>query len=228
MIIDTLIQSGYFDKMSASDKIARHLDPKIDKKQIIKHYTERIVHFTKAEHKLIRKLDMDLKEILNTKWKKAATIKWSYMKTIDLENNFPHTHGNVILIPQPLMGFEYNRLLKVIVHEFVHVFQRMEPILTSRYIEWLGFKPHSKREAYDYNMRLNPDTNNIIYCNEEGCVELMVYSNASPTSLLDTHNIRIDGGDVFKIKSDSKTEHPYEYMAYYLTDMLVDSTGKNK
>jgi len=228
MIIDTFVNSGYFDKMSDSDKIARHLHPQMDKEQIIAHYAKRIVPFTETEQRLIQKIDADLKAILNTKWKRAALIKWSYVKTIDLENNFPHTHGNIICIPHTIMGFEYNKLLKVIVHEFVHVFQRMEPIITNRFIEEFGYKPHGQRESYDYNIRLNPDTNNIIYRNKEGRVELMVYSTESPSSLLDTHNILIYGGDVFKTVSNSKTEHPFEYMAYFLTDMLVDDSGKNK
>jgi hypothetical protein len=226
MTVDILIKSGYFDKMTVSDKIARHLDPGMDIGDLIKHYKHRIIPFTEKEFEIIRRLDTRLKAVLRSKWKKAAHVKnIKYVKTVDLENNLPHTHGNVIFVPYTILSFDFDRLFKIIVHEFVHIFQRMEPISTAHLIKSFGYTPQYKRSiiSKDYNIRLNPDTNDIIYSNIDGDIELLVYSSETPTSLLDTHNIllRLDGS-VLKIMSNSKTEHPYEHMAYALTDKLVE------
>jgi hypothetical protein len=225
MAVDILIQSGYFDKMSDSDKIARHLDPAMNIEQLVAHYRNRITGFTETEKRLINKMDTQLKALLNSKWKHAAKITFSYVKTRDLENNLPHTHGNIIFVPQAILSFEYNRLFKIIVHEFIHIFQRMQPILTMKLIKDFGYTPQYKRDKLsDYNIRLNPDTNDILYSNDDGFIEIMVYSSLTPSSLLDTYSILYHSdGRVLKTRADSKTEHPYEHIAYVLTDKLIDA-----
>lgn len=222
--MDVLKNSDYFDKMTHSDKIARGLSPNMDRNELIEYYSKRIIPFTKSEQTLINNINMDLDRIIRSKWDSASKIKVRYVKTINLENNLPHTHGNVIFVPEKILKFEYKRLLKIIVHEFVHIFQRLEPIATSEIILKMGYTPVCVRNKLTrYNIRLNPDVNNMIYRNCKGNIEIMVYNQSNPISLMDVHNVVIESNKMEIKDSNNLTEHPFEHMAYLFEDALMSN-----
>jgi len=156
--------------------------------------------------------------------------KYNIYKFNGIENNFPHTHGNNILLPQSLFGDngKYNNLFTIIVHEFIHVFQRNKPIETEILLNNLGYYAFTTRHdlAKTFNIRLNPDLNNIIYQGKNKEINLMVYTSDRPSTLLDTIIISINDEnkvykEVYNGTKKSYFEHPFEFMAYTLTDILI-------
>ena len=223
--MDHVLQSGYLERMTQSDKIARGLSHV----NLVKHYTTAIVPFSSSENAIIDLLRTRLITVLRAKWPRALDIEYECVKIIGIENDFPHTHGNCIFLPERLFAQPFDRLFKTFVHEFVHVYQRTRPLDTHALVSAWGFKPTGHREHYAsrYNMRLNPDVNELIYQNSTGNIEVMVYNSITPESLLDTHNVVIhQNGDVMETSADCRTEHPYEMMAYTLADVLVDNVNE--
>lgn len=213
----------YINKMSRSDKIARGFSPTATVFEIKNSYNKAIRPFTEKEKILINKMQKDLNKLLDNKWRNASNIPYECIKTVGIENDFPHTHGNIIFLPEKCFQTSYERLFKICVHEFIHVFQRTRPELTNILVERLGYRTICSRNdiLQSYNLRLNPDIDDNIYMDKNGVVEIMVYSSDNPKSLVDTSNMRIDQCNVEKMYSNSICEHPYEYIAYNLTDVLI-------
>ena len=97
--IETIFKnSPYFKTLNDKDKLARNIEPT---KHVIKHYLSRIVTLTQEEKDTIRHF---IKEtILNlspSNQKLFLLTNWNIIVFDNLENNYPHTHGNSIMIPK--------------------------------------------------------------------------------------------------------------------------------
>lgn len=214
--------SGYLGRMSRADLAARGLTHIPD---IAAYYSTSIVPMSTEERGIYRRLQSALEALLRKKWPRALDVEYTCVKTKGIEGEFPHTHGTCIFLPERLFTQPFDRLFKTFVHEFVHVFQRARPLDTHALLNAWGLRPIGLREhwARDYNLRLNPDTNDLIYVDDSGRVEFMVYNSEAPQSLMDTHNVIVEkDGSVRHMAADSRREHPYELMAYTLADVLVD------
>jgi len=220
--MDHIVRSGYLDRMTSADLVARGLSPSDDLRA---RYAAALQPMTPQEEAIVARLRGHLAALLRAHWRRASNVEYQVEKTLGIENEFPHTHGSCIFLPQRLFVQPFDRLFKTFVHEFVHVYQRTRPIDTNALLNAWGFKPAALRErcVRDHNLRLNPDVNDIIYKDAKGHVELMVYNSDTPKSLLDAHNVVIEFDSSVRIgAADSRKEHPYELMAYTLADVLVD------
>lgn len=217
--------SGYLGRMSRADLAARGLAHTSD---LDAHYAAAIVPMTDHERVIVGRLRTRLEALLRSRWPHAMDVEYACVKTKGIEGEFPHTHGACIFLPERLFSQPFDRLFKTFVHEFVHVYQRARPLETHALLNAWGFKPVGLREqwARDHDIRLNPDTNGLIYADAAGRVELMVYNSDTPQSLMDTHNVVIESdGRVQRVAADSRREHPFEFMAYTLADVLVDGVS---
>jgi hypothetical protein len=89
-------------------------------------------------------------------------------------------------------------------HEYIHIYQRYNPIETELFLNKYGFKKignFSSLFPNEYKFRRsNPDIDNNIWQDSKGELMFPIFSVIPPTSIAN-------------IKND-KTEHPYEWMAY--------------
>lgn len=88
--------------------------------------------------------------------KKAAQMKWriGLFQDRKYEYGWPHTFGNVIMWPVHLTDS-----LETMIHEKVHVYQKMYPEDVNLYLQQEGFKKLRR----GYHERPNPDTDNWLY-----------------------------------------------------------------
>jgi hypothetical protein len=169
---------------------------------------------------------LDKAHSLTSPFKKLKDIEWKYISFTKGEFNSPHTHGDTIFLPK---GWEQkedvilykNEMTSVLIHEKIHIFQRFYPIETHNYIfDVLGFDVFSSYDAFIYSkletiskddnvirkkkgIRLNPDTNSIIYSDSNGSPLIPYFTTEGKNIISDVR------------------DHPYEIMAYSLTDIII-------
>jgi len=192
-------------------------------------------HGTECEEKYIKsirnveinqeplKLAIDEANVLLSDYSKLNKIPWNIF-AFNPENKgefpFPHTHGDSIFIPYNWDKREVNLdnikiMASTLVHEKIHIFQRVYPLETHFLIEnvWNhSFYDHIKNYETRYNrnnnnliaLRRNPDTNHFLYMDEKNELILPKFKKTNDES----HEI-IDSRD-----------HPFEMMAYKMTDYI--------
>jgi hypothetical protein len=90
------------------------------------------------------------------------------------------------------------------IHEKIHVFERLYPEEIEEWMRVNGYIKHSHLK--DYPMaRSNPDVNGVVYKSKEGCLTLAQFKNKNPSGIDDA---------VYPCGRDWKHEHPYETLAY--------------
>lgn len=138
---------------------------------------------------------------------KAANIKWKIGIINDplYESGLPHTRNDTIIIPNKLL--KDNRLMSVLLHEKIHVYQKLYPNDINKYLVNNNFIKSRKKTN---NIRANPDIDNYIY--KHNGIEMYCQYNNNPSSILDVK---------YYPKNDIKNEHPFEYMAYTIESELV-------
>jgi hypothetical protein len=142
--------------------------------------------------------------------KKANAILWKFgcIKGKLYENGLPHTRIDTIILSKEHLELYDNKLIKLLIHEKIHVYQKMYPNDVQLYIKLNGFIPIKKREIND-NIRANPDLDNWIYKDKESNIYKAEYKK-------DPKTIR----DVIYHPSDSQLyEHPYETMAITIENL---------
>ena len=143
-------------------------------------------------------------------YKRLAGIPWK-VRTFDeavIESGLPHTQSDTIIMPSAFFDRpDAMRLEQIttLIHEKVHVYQRLFPLETTRLIvDVLGFS------IYDFaptpnSVRSNPDINQIIYKDEQGKIIAAQYTKDATT----IHDIL------------DKRDHPFEIMAYMLAATMT-------
>jgi len=135
---------------------------------------------------------------------KASKINWTIGIIDDKEYEFglPHTRGNVIIIPRYLITIP--RLFNTLIHEKIHVYQKMYPDDIDVYLKNYNFKKiNNINRQY---VRANPDITTDLYTDKQNKLLICQY-NSNPQNISDV--------TIYPINED-KYEHPYEYMAYTL------------
>jgi len=123
------------------------------------------------------------------------------------ENGLPHTRGNVIILNETnILSMD---LISTLIHEKVHIYQKMYPQETDHFIKQMKFKKIDTRK-YDDMIRVNPDTNNSIYTINNRKM-ISSYNSSEPTCITD-------------IKYNERNqlyEHPLEWMAITITNKIM-------
>jgi hypothetical protein len=205
---------NYYKTFSKNDYKTRNINNINEYINLIKEST---TYFTDLEKdKLIRcakKVNIYFDNI-KYEWfngKKANAILWKFgcVKGKLYENGLPHTRiDTIILSKEHLNTYDDNKLIKLLIHEKIHVYQKMYPNDVQLYIKLNGFIPIKKRDMND-NIRANPDLDNWIYKDKESNIYKAEYKK-------DPKTIR----DVIYNPSDSQLyEHPYETMAITIENL---------
>ena len=100
--------------------------------------------------------------------------------------------------------------METLIHEKIHVYQKMYPDITNNIIKKLNFKLVGKRKYSDM-IRVNPDTDDNIYSYNNNIMKAQ-YTSINPTSIADIK---------YNISQEQSYEHPYEWMAIDIAKKIV-------
>lgn len=144
-------------------------------------------------------------KIPNINFKNIADIKWELSKTEGkwYEGGYPHTREDIIFItPDVIHHYE---IVRIMVHEKIHVFERLFPNEMRVWMDAEGYKPYKKFSDYPMR-RSNPDLDGIVYLDKNGNETIVQFTTTNPTS--------IDDKVTYPGNKDWKVEHPNETLAY--------------
>jgi len=163
---------GYAASLTTADLHARHSASVSD---YIESSMRAAADFTEDERARIRECTAEIDAMPGLQ--ALARVPWVFAKTEELvyENGLPHTRCAVIFLCPETTPEDDDALTNLLIHEKVHVFQRMFPDPTYEYIAARGYKrTPTKRADHSPLVRSNPDLDEWIYTeNVEGEEEPM-------------------------------------------------------
>jgi len=121
------------------------------------------------------------------------------------EGGLPHTRIDVILLPYGITNQATTDLTSLLIHEKVHVYQKLFPEDLQKYYTSKGLQIVGKRNTKD-NIRANPDADENIYKDEKGKIMALEYQ-ANPKRITDT----LPEGE----------DHPNEQMSYDIGNLFL-------
>ena len=224
--------SDYFNNMNSYDLQVRKSN---NKNEYFKKYQLGYETFTMEEKNILLNIVNIIEKKIN-KYNNFKNIKWVFVKIdTNLENSYPHTIENVIVLSNSFFYDSISSQIITIIHEKVHIYQRMFPeYINILYKNW-GF---DKVEFdIDYN-RNNPDIKYYYSYNNNLLIQL--YTN-NPHNLYDsdTYLIYLENNNKIIINDNiikqynlpnisiNKLEHPNEIMAEIISLYLTNSYNNN-
>lgn len=171
-------------------------------------------------------------------------LDWRIAKvSTKFENGLPHTIGNMIIINSDVLKKSEKELIKTLIHEKLHVFQRMNTGLVRQWMGKVGFRALLPNEYASMSKdllqlrRSNPDLDKNTYVHiPSNLVIKQVYNSSAPTSLLDSKALGLSLQSQYKpiaLTNDllglpkslyCQLEHPNEIMACLISEMITDTT----
>lgn len=143
---------------------------------------------------------------------KCANIPWKIggIKGKQYENGLPHTRDDIIILPDfKINNKNIEDLARLLVHEKVHIYQKIYKDDIDKYLENNNIKLLKKRNENDM-IRSNPDLDNYIYYDDK-LVYLAKYNSTNPKSIEDV---------TYNYNGTQKSEHPFEKMAIEIEEMI--------
>ena len=142
--------------------------------------------------------DIDYQKLMQIPWKIGCTCDDKY------ENGFPHTREDIIILPaDKIQSMQVHDLCKLLIHEKIHVYQRLYSTEIENNLKKRGFQIVGTRK----NNPANPDLNFYKYTHYKLGDFYATYKD-NPHSF---HDIQYANGK-------SSFEHPYEHMAYAIAE----------
>jgi hypothetical protein len=234
---ENIATSEFFDRMTELDLIARDSQSAEDYK---KRYLASITSFTAEQVTILRSLinDITVNYIQDTKVLKY--IPWKFAKVgASIEKGWPHTHNDIIVLSDAFFtGGGGHTLLKTLIHEQIHVYQRLYPKDTSHFMEYvLDFsrvqRPSSALQELIKRSRNNPDIKGV-YALHGRYVPLQMYRTHTPNDIsesdvviFDVQNDTVADADGIKYFEKhvpdiiTQKEHPNEIMAVLIPMVLT-------
>lgn len=199
----------YIHNLSQWDLIARNVNTQDEYKQniIAGNFTEeQKVRFAKAAtaadtfFNTIQLNNIDGKKIAEIPWILAITKNNSY------ENGLPHTRENIIFVSDNQTE-THETLVKTLIHEKIHVYQRAYPEDMNTFLSEIGFSRVKRRHGIP-RIRANPDLDEWIYVNQKTGKEMYaLYSSDMPHDITDI------------VLNDPAFEHPFELVSYKISEL---------
>ena len=137
--------------------------------------------------------------------RKINQIPWKigFVQNKLYENGLPHTRQDIIILNQEKVKHSsLHNLIKTLIHEKIHVYQKIYPGDVEKFIQLKKFKKIKKRDAFD-KIRANPDLDDYIYQDEFHNTYKALYNN-HPSSIEDI---------TYYPQNSQSFEHPNEKMA---------------
>lgn len=195
----------YFATLNYWDLYARRV-------KSIEDYTNKCkmtaTDFSPAERKAYKKAaEMADEALTKLGHEIIAAMKWKFAMTEGriYEDGLPHTRSDIIFVSKN-DDLNTDRLMKTLVHEKLHLFQRANPEKMAQIMDESGYK-RWKYRAHELRIRSNPDVDPWIYIDPRGNIMAAYYTSDKPVNISD-------------INVSPEQEHPYELMAYELVKKL--------
>lgn len=155
-------------------------------------------------------------------------IPWNVVINVDpqVEAFMPHTLGTVIIIPRDLASkYDIEKVAQIMLHEKIHVFQRVYPDRTA---ELLGLLGYSRRcfawqlPSDELAIRSNPDVDAWVYEDKHGRSAFRALTNHGADGLRSTGTLvwEKDGGFRW-LGGQDYDDHPFEIMASDLSEIII-------
>ena len=200
---------NYVNNFNYLDLYARHVDNKDEYLEIIKksslnfneNQKNKLIKSSKNADNFFNNYQDDFINGINIK-----NIKWIFALTNDnYEEGMSHTRKNIIFLSNEIINnYQEDKLTKLLIHEKIHIYQRNNNMELFLYKN--GFK-FSRKKNTIYNVRSNPDLDDNIYIDYNGNELIALYKSDKPNGLNDV-NI-----------TDFSKEHPFEQMAYEISEL---------
>jgi len=211
-------KDNYYKSFHEKDLIVRKVSNINEYKEKIRNSTSDFSLYQKE--KTMYCVDKLNKILINVKYpwfngKKAIQTPWKFgsIDGSDYENGLPHTRSDVIILPQvALDNYPHQELTKLILHEKIHIYQKMYPNDIENYIQHNNYYKFKKRSEV-IDSRANPDLNEWIYNDSNNKTFVAIY-NSNPKSILDVN---------FYPNNNNNEEHPLEKMAYEMSETITKS-----
>lgn len=183
----------------------------------ISEYTSKIKNsvtdFTENEKKYISEIITSINdkfENVNLPWldgKKFNQIKWKLglISGYEYENGLCHTRNDTIIIQRDKLNYNF---YKTLIHEKVHVYQKMYPEDSEIFIKLNNFKKIRKISESDM-IRANMDIDDWIYADQNDNEYKAVF-NKNPVDIQDV---------TFSPCNSQSCEHPLEKMAIDISNL---------
>ena len=211
---------SYFERLTPIDLYAMKLKDTTDCINTISNASR---SFTPDEQKLLTKAIHDSDSFLNTVNMpyfdniKCKNLPWNLVVTIGTvnEEGMPHTKSDVIYLSDFVLKLPYKEIVRTLIHEKIHVYQRHYPNEMNQWIYHNNYTRY-RRQSDIPNARSNPDVDGWTYIDENGHETVTLYTSNTPDSILDA---KYPG-----YNDHPSSEHPYEKLAYTIDHMYM--TGK--
>ena len=201
---------SYFRRFNSLDMKARKINSLKDYYLII---WEACTTFERRDVKKIKKASQMVDDILyqigneieGFDGMKASRMRWKIgcIRGRRYEGGYPHTVKNTVVIPKNLMtNISMKKLVRILLHEKIHIYQRKYKKDMKRYLTSNGFilvKNHKK-------MRANPDTDGKTYRKGQTIYQCL-YRSSNPSKIDDAG-------------AETELEHPYEEFAYQIEEYV--------
>lgn len=217
-VVNLLIENkdNYYKSFYKNDFYARNINSINDYHKIIinsgvnldNDQKNRLIKLTKSIDKKLENINLYF-----FNGKKANDLVWKIgvFKDKKYEGGLPHTRSDVILLNlNQINYYDDIKLMSTLLHEKIHIYQKMYKNDVDRYLDINKFKKIKKRNSHD-NIRANPDLDEFIYSDENFNVYKAIY-NKNPTSIEDV---------IYYPNDNQSYEHPYEKMAIYLEKKII-------
>lgn len=184
---DFNVSVNYLSQFNDGDIQARNLKGNVEE-----IYANSLVVPSITQKNICQNIVDSLLETVNQgKHRKFLKTPWNIVLFRNIENNFPHTHGDVILYPLNKLENTENSQI-TFAHEKAHVFQKRNPeIFDDLYMNYWGFKKiNISQDDIHFDIRANPDTPNLhwTFCDHV----LLVKYKPNPKNLNDVVYVAYD------------------------------------
>lgn len=190
----------YVESLTPMDLYARHVATPQDYKERI---SKLAVELDDNQKKLVFRLTQEIDQyLIQSNQHKLASVPWkiAVVEGNLYENGFPHTRMDIIFMS--IDGIKSVDLKQTLLHEKVHLYQRLYPDEVSKYIQTNNYRPWKLRSD-EPMARANPDVDGWIYIDPVSMKPMVAaYASKQPSSISDVMLL------------NPVYEHPYEKMAY--------------
>ena len=222
---NNVINNKLFNDLKKINLKVRGCDNLEDCKKI---YLENLTDFTEEEKEKLTNLIEHANDITE-KFNRFHSVPWRLARTSSkIENGFPHTIGRIIYISDEFLNKSRKYKLQTIIHEKLHLFQRIYPQETQRLYEDLEFIKIKK--INDPLRRHNPDLDDYDY-EYRGVRVYNKFKNENPDSLSDGNTVYLPYTKNIVNKMITKNynnEHPNEIFAHLISKQIVKKNLNNK
>lgn len=245
--------SDFFTSLNSPDLIARSTKNKpITSEEHYKNvYIASYEEFTEIEKNILSKVVEEANKLI-IPYKNLQQLEWKFAKVNNkIEDGLPHTISDMIVVNADLLKRTEKELIKTIIHEKVHIYQRLNNASARKWVSNTDFVSLSSSDFMSLNKdvldkrRSNPDLDkNTYYHKKSNLVLRQLYNSTSPQSVMDSkaYGIPLNGGYSPILLTNEllglpksiycQLEHPYEIMACIIADILtnpayLDEYGNN-